>query len=142
MRAQPTVSRITIGAIALLAAVGVTACSSSDSSTDTTTAAAEYKLVPAAQVTAGLAEVRTIAQSLAAARAESDTKGRAELERMYTKWFTFEGTVRKNDQDLYLQMEDGLGGMKVGVQGNKPDRIASGLAEFEAGADAYLAKHP
>ena len=61
---------------------------------------------------------------------------------MYAKWFTFEGTVRKNDQDLYLTMEDGLSGMKIGVQTGKPDRVTSGLADFEQAADAYLEQHP
>ena len=138
-----TRATIALSTIAFAAAIltGCGSSSGSDASTSSTTGSS-YKVVPAAVVTTGLGEVRAIAQGLAAARAESETKGRAELDRMYTKWFTFEGTVRKNDKNLYLEMEDGLGGMKIGVQGNRPDRITRGLADFESAVDAYLKAFP
>ena len=39
-------------------------------------------------------------------------------------------------------MEDGLSGMKIGVQTGKPDRVTSGLADFEQAADTYLEAAP
>ena len=101
-----------------------------------------YSVVPAAEVTAGLAEVQRIAGTLEATRAKDEAAARADLERMYDKWFEFEGTVRAKDKNLYLQMEDGLGSIKIGVQENRPDRIASGVIELAAGADAYLVANP
>jgi hypothetical protein len=131
--------------VALVVAGALAACGSSgggSSASTPTTASPEETIVPAAQVTAGLAAVRAIAQGLPAALAADETQARKDVDRMYAKWFTFEGTVRKNAQDLYLTMEDGLSGMKVGVQTGKPDRVTSGLADFEHAADAYVKQHP
>jgi hypothetical protein len=128
---------------ALLAVAALAACGSSGGSSASTpsTTSPEEKIVPAAEVTAGLAAVRAIAQGLPAGLAADQAKARKDVDDMYAKWFTFEGTVRKNDQDLYLTMEDGLGGMKIGVQENKPDRVTRGLSDFEQAADAYLKKY-
>ena len=134
--------RATLGVV--LAATALAACGSSGGSSASTpsTTSPEEKIVPAAEVTAGLAAVRTFAQGLPAALAADQSQARKDVDGMYEKWFTFEGTVRKNDQDLYLTMEDGLGGMKIGVQEHKPDRVTRGLSDFETAADAYLKKHP
>jgi len=99
-------------------------------------------VVPAAEVTAGLAEVQRIAGTLEATRAKDEAAARVDLERMYERWYEFEGTVRANDKDLYLQMEDGLGSIKIGVQENRPDRIVSGIADLAAGVTAYRAANP
>jgi hypothetical protein len=139
------ISRSVRAALAVLLAAGtLAACGSSGGSSATTpsTTSPEEKVVPAAQVTAGLADVRAIATGLPAGLASNPAQARTDVDRMYAKWFTFEGTVRKNDQNLYLTMEDGLSGMKIGVQGNKPDRVTRGLADFQQAADAYLKKHP
>jgi hypothetical protein len=130
-------------AFVLAGAFALAACGGSDGGTSTpTTASPEDTIVPDAQVTSGLADVRTIAQGLPAALAADQAQARKDVDRMYTRWFSFEGTVRKNDQDLYLAMEDGLGGMKIGVQQDEPDRVTSGLADFQQAADAYLQAHP
>jgi len=115
----------------------------SESAAPTTTAAAPtYSVVPAEEVTAGLAEVQRIAGTLEATRAKDEAAARVDLERMYERWYEFEGTVRANDKDLYLQMEDGLGSIKIGVQENRPDRIVSGIADLAAGVTAYRAANP
>ena len=61
---------------------------------------------------------------------------------MYDTWYGFEGTVRKNEKSLYLQMEDGLADIKAGVEKNDPARVDKGVQELEEGSQAYLAKHP
>ena len=132
-------------AVALVAVASLAACGSSgggSSASTSTTASPEETVVPAAKVTAGLAAVRAIAQGLPAALAADQAQARKDVDDMYAKWFTFEGTVRTSDQDKYLTMEDGLSGMKIGVQTNKPDRVTSGLADFQQAADAYSKQHP
>jgi len=132
-------------AVALLTAGALAACGSSgggSSASTPTTQSPEEIIVPAAKVTAGFVAVRAIAQGLPAALGADQAQARKDVDRMYAKWFEFEGTVRKNDQDLYLTMEDGLSGMKIGVQTNKPDRVTSGLADFDQAVDAYLKKNP
>ena len=39
----------------------------------------------------------------------------AMVAQMYDTWYEFEGTVRKQEKNLYLQMEDGLSAIKAGV---------------------------
>ena len=144
MRTRTTalLTRVVLGALVITVAAACSDSKAADTASTPSDTGSDYKIVPAAKVAAGLAQVRTIAQGLRASRASGETQGRADLEKMYTEWFTFEGTVRKTDQNLYLAMEDGLGGMKIGVQTNQPDRITRGLSDFETAVDAYLAKHP
>ena len=143
----------TLAAAALLGALSLAGCSS-DTTTQTaaasstaagpgTTAAdGSYEIVTDAQVTAGLAEVRRIAAQIKTTLPANQTDATALSKDMYKTWFTFEGTVRKNDKDLYLQMEDGLAAIKAGVEQNRPDKVDRGIADLETGATAYLKAHP
>ena len=134
---------------ALFTVLTVGGCSSTNSGANTTETAASavganasYKVVPDTEVAKGLGEVTAIMGTLQARRVVDETDARAGLDEMYTKWFEFEGTVRKNEKDLYLQMEDGLVSVKIGVQENRIPKIVTGLADFETARAAYLAKHP
>lgn len=142
-------NRTTIPLVVLALGVGtlgsLTGCSSSRSSDETaasskTSARATYKLVSDAEVTAGLANVSQTMSTLEARRAANEADARSGLEAMYDKWFEVEGTVRAKEKDLYLQMEDGLVSVKIGVEENRLPKIASGLADFETARAAYLAK--
>lgn len=130
-----------LASVIVIGVLGLAGCgnSSTASAPATTTAAPGYSIVPAATVTAGLAEVQRIAATLQATLATDQKAATADLEKMYTTWYEFEGTIRAKDKDLYLQMEDGLGSIKLGVQENRPERITSGMVDLETGATAYLA---
>lgn len=122
--------------------VPLSGCSSSKSSNDTAASAkATYKIVSDADVTAGLSSVSTTMGTLEARRTASEADARSGLEDMYNTWFEVEGTVREKDKDLYLQMEDGLVAVKIGVEENRLPKITSGLADFETARAAYLVKH-
>lgn len=137
-----TAKKTTLAAAILCTLVTTGGCSSTKSSPETTVSAnASYKVVPDAEVTKGLGEVTAIMGTLRARRMADETDARAGLDEMYTKWFEFEGTVRKNEKDLYLQMEDGLVSVKIGVQENRIPKIVTGVADFETARAAYLAKH-
>jgi len=143
----------TLATAVLLGALAVAGCSS-DPTTQTTapssTAAGggttvpsgEYEIVTDAEVTAGLTEVRKIAAQIKTALPSNPADASRLSGDMYKRWFTFEGTVRKNDKNLYLQMEDGLAAIKAGVEQNRPDKVDKGIADLESGATAYLAAHP
>ena len=121
------------------------ACSGSNSggTSETTTASGStYNVVSDAAVTAGLAKVSAIMATLEARRVADEADARAGLEEMYNAWFEIEGTVRKNEKDMYLQMEDGLVSAKIGVQENRLPKIKSGITDFDAARTLYLAKHP
>jgi hypothetical protein len=101
------------------------------------------EIVPDAKVTAGLATVRASAAKVKAALASGGPDAaKAEAKTMYESWYGFEATIRQNEKDLYLQMEDGLSDIQAGARDNKPDRIDRGLKDLEEGATAYLGKHP
>jgi hypothetical protein len=142
-----------LAAAAVLGALSIAGCSSdvttqtsAPSSTvggaGTTAPAAGYEIVPDAQVKAGLVEVRKVAAQIKTTLPSSQADATTLSKDMYKTWFTFEGTVRKNDKDLYLQMEDGLAAIKAGVDQNRPDKVDRGIADLESGATAYLAAHP
>ncbi len=126
---------------AIVGVLGLSACgdSAATSAPTSSTVSPSYSIVPPAKVSAGLAEVQRMAAALQATLATDQKAATADLEKMYTTWYEFEGTIRANDKDLYLQMEDGLGSIKLGVQENRPDRITSGMVDLTAGATAYLA---
>lgn len=127
---------------------GATGCggssekSTSDKTSDTTSVGAVYEVVSDAEVTAGLADVTAILSTLATLRQTSEADARAAVEKMYTRWFEFEGTIRNNDKDLYLQMEDGLVGAKIGVQEDRPQKLSDGIAEFGSAVVKYAEAHP
>src|SRR5262245_39093115 len=103
-------ARRLIGTVALLTAIGgtavLTACGGS-TTTDTGSPAgsaapgtsegggSSYAIVPAAQVTAGLAEVRKLAATAKATLGTDQAGAQRTVKGMYDKWYEFEGTVRK-----------------------------------------------
>lgn len=101
-----------------------------------------YKIVPAAEVKAGLTEVRAMAAGVKATLAAGGTYAEADVRKMYDRWFLFEGSVRQNDKNLYLQMEDGLAAIKAGVEQKRPDKVDRGLKDLEDGSSSYLVKFP
>lgn len=145
--AQRPLVALTI-AVALITLVG-TACSSKSSSDSvgqgeatTTTAGSTYELVSDEVVSAGLAEVRQMAAQVKVTLATDQAAAEALVTEMYDKWFAFEGTIRKNDKNLYLQMEDGLAAIKSGAQLNNMEKVDKGIADLEEGATGYLSAHP
>ena len=128
---------------AIAVIVSLAACGGSDSTASpATTGGAEYEIVTDAQVTAGLADVTQVMSTLSGLLAQDQDQARAAIETMYTRWFEFEGTIRANDKNLYLDMEDGLVAAKIGVQENRPNKIDEGVAAFAAATSAYLLVHP
>ena len=125
-------------------ALSIVACggSSDGASTGTAASGAGYEIVSDADVAVGLADVSAILATLPTLQQSSEAEARAAVEAMYTRWFEFEGTIRANDKDLSLQMEDGLVGAKIGVQENRPEKLSEGIAEFASATDQYLAARP
>jgi hypothetical protein len=142
-----------VGICLLLVASGaaLSGCSSSTggAASSTTSAAAPVptteptEIVPDAEVTAGLATVRGLAAQVAGALGTSDqATAKARAKEMYDAWYRFEATVRKNDKDLYLQMEDGMADIQAGARDARVDRVNKGIGDLTEGATAYLGKHP
>lgn len=80
---------------------------------------------------------RQIAQSAGTNRAEA-TSLDAQLEPL---WKPIEGTVRLNDQDTYLAMEDGFAALEKAADEGNAAAAANGAAEITSAVQPYLAKY-
>ena len=139
---------------ALTIPAGVAACgsdaSSSDASApaegagDTTLAeeeAGEYEIVPDSEVTAGLAELEEMgAAAVAATGAGSGSVD--DVDEMYEKWASFEGTIKQNKVDLYLTMEDSMASLRSAVEEGDTASATEAMAALSEASAAYLEEHP
>ena len=145
------------GALAL--PVGLVACGSDSDSASTTErpsasegtgaassdeddeSAEDHPVVPDSEVTAGLAELQTMGAAVVAA-ANAGTASTADVDAMFDKWATFEGTIKQNEVDLYLTMEDSLAGLRAAAEKNDGPAATTAMTALSDAAAAYLAKHP
>jgi len=135
--------------VAAMVAVGVAlgACGGDDTNSSsgaattdaaTTQAAAspEDTIAPDAAVGAGLVKLKGVAEKVADA-SDADTS-QAAAEGLETVWKPIEGTVKKNEPDLYLDVEDSFERLSSGDL----DNAKQGEQDLTKAVDAYLAKHP
>ena len=112
------------------------ASSSSAATTAASTAAPEDTIAPDAAVGTGLVKLKGVAAKVAAAPDGDSAKTAAEgLEPV---WQPIEGTVKKNEPDLYLDVEDSFQRLESGDL----DNAKAGARALNTAVDAYLAKHP
>jgi len=137
--------------------VGLVACGSDSTSSDTEKASAatgaesseeegeegteQYVIVPDSEVTAGLGELQRMGAAVVVAATAGDAKT-ADVDSMYEKWGTFEGTIKQNEVELYLTLEDSLAGLRAAAEKNDGAAAKTAMASFTEASDAYLAKHP
>ena len=129
--------------------VFVSACGDdSGSSSSATTAASsddtgepEDVVVPDATVTAGLkqsiTDMNTLADGVADGTATDD-----QFEAVHEGWESYEGTVKQNNPEAYLGLEDALAAMQKAIKDKDAAAAKQAAADFEADATAYLAEHP
>ena len=103
--------------------------------------AEEYEIVPDGEVTAGLAELEEMgAAAVAATGAGSGSVD--DVDAMYEKWATFEGTIKQNKVDLYLTMEDSMASLRSAVEEGDTALATKAMAALSEASAAYLAEHP
>lgn len=140
------------GRLALVAAlvamsVALGACGGSDSTGSSTSAVSdaattqaaagpEDTIAPDAQVGAGLVKLKGVAERIAHS-SDGDTS-KAAAENLETVWKPIEGTVKKNEPNLYLDVEDSFERLSSGDLAN----AKQGEQDLTKAVDAYLAKHP
>ena len=96
----------------------------------------ESHIAPDAEVTTGLTALRAVGDKVGAA-ADGDAS-KAVAEGLEPVWQPIEGTVKKNEPDLYLDIEDSFQRMESGDLAN----AKKGAATMQTAVDDYLAKHP
>ena len=127
----------------------VSACGDdSGSSSSATTAASaddtvapEDVIVPNAQVTAGLNQIITDMHSLADGVA-GGTATDAQFEQVHEGWEAIEGTIKQNNPEAYLGLEDALAAMQKAIKDKDAAAAKAAASDFEADATAYIAGNP
>src|SRR6476469_6218894 len=105
---------------------------SSDAATTQAAAGPEDTIAPDAVVGAGLVKLKGVAEKVADA-SDADTS-KAAAEGLETLWQPIEGTVKKNEPDLYLDVEDSFELLSaVGA-----DKARQGEQRLDQAIDAYL----
>jgi hypothetical protein len=138
-------------AVTVALTLGLSACSSdtkdagtnpADTMAQSADTSPEDVIVADSVVTAGIAKVDDqIALALTQLATDQD-QAKASVEAAYQTWYSFEGTVKQNSQDLYLDMEDGMGAVKNGVDQNDAAKAEQGSKDFSAAASKYLQQWP
>ena len=114
----------------------------SDSSGSSDTSSPEEVIVSDAEVTAGIAELDDqIALALTTLPIDQ-SNAKVIVDQVYDTWYGIEGTIKQNSKDLYLDMEDGLGAVKNGVDQNDLTKAEKGSTDFSAAASKYLQQWP
>lgn len=126
-----------------LIAFGLAACGSGDSAggsgAGATAPAPEEVIAPDAEVKAGLKRLRRTAAQIAADPGSDAAK--AAVTQLEPAWMPVEGTVLKNAKDEYLLIEEALGLLEKGAEGDAA-RAALGAKTMADAANAYLKKFP
>jgi hypothetical protein len=144
-----TTPRLFLSSLALVAmTAGLAACGDDDSTSSTDTAeVAEtegteeeaHEIVSDAAVAAGLAETIS-AMSVIAEAPNSATD--ENVEAIFEGWEEYEGTIKQNDPDTYLGIEDALGAFKKGAAAADTAAMTSATVELGELAATYLASYP
>jgi hypothetical protein len=126
----------------LLVGAGCSSSSSGDAKSTSTTVAPEDILVPNAEVTTGLGNLRTlVAQAKTEAAAKASTVEQT-VDDSWNQWLKIEGRIKKNDTGAYLEFEDALSDMRIGAQEDEPAKVQKGAQSVDALITSYLADFP
>jgi hypothetical protein len=109
---------------------------SSDAATTQAAAGPEETIAPDAAVGAGLVKLKGVAEKVADSSDADASKAAAEG--LETVWKPIEGTVKQNEPDLYLDVEDSFERLSSGDLAN----AKQGEQDLTKAVNAYLAKHP
>jgi hypothetical protein len=130
--------------LVLAVPTAVASCSSDDDSTTSapTTLAPEEITVPDARVTAGLTAMKTLFADAATAVGSKAASASTFPDRLENEWKQIEGTVKKNEPDVYIDAEDALSAMDKAIGDGDGKAAATASTDFNTVAEKYLAQHP
>jgi hypothetical protein len=132
----------------VVSAVGLAGCSGGgDTSvapaapTTTSAAAPQEQSANAAEVAAGLRKIDQLAKGIAES-AGTDKARAASLDgQIEPTWKPIEDTVKANDQDTYLTMEDNFAVLEKAADEGDAAAATKGSAAISSAVQAYLAKY-
>lgn len=104
--------------------------------------APEAHQAPAAQVTAGLHSIGDLANQISAAAAADAKSAKTLDDRIEPAWNQIEGTVRTNDQDLYLRFEDDFAALSKAASGGDGAKAQQTASDIADAIKTYVARFP
>jgi len=138
-------TRILLAVLALVA-LGAAACGDDDDDTaggaTATSVAPEDVKASDEVVAAGLQKIDGIVQQAAAVVGSDDAAAKALSDQIEPIWFTVEGTVKANDQEIYLTFEDSFAALAGAAQKGDTARATKAAADVKQAVTTYLAAHP
>lgn len=141
-------SRFTVGLLVLLSLTFVgAACGGDDDSSgskaSSTTTAPEEARASDADVAAGLKTITGVGDQIAAAVKAGDSATASDLvEKIEPAWSKIEGTIKANDEEVYLSFEDAFAAMGLAVKDSDSTKATAVAGDIHTAADAYLEAHP
>jgi hypothetical protein len=128
-----------------ISVVGLPSCSSGGgtpaATSPTSAAAAPERSATAAEVATSLHKIEQIAQQIAQSAGTNKAKTASLDAQLEPIWKPIEGTVRRNDQDTYLAMEEGFAALKKAADEGNAAVAARGAGGIRSAVQAYLAKY-
>lgn len=133
----------------LLVAVGVAAlvgCSSggdaSAPASSKATAAPEEQRTTAAAVATGMQTIDQIAQDIAASAGTDKARAESLAGQIEPAWQPIEGTVKQNDENTYIAMEDSFALLEKAAEDGDGAAGANGATAISTAVQDYLSKYP
>jgi len=136
--------RVLATALVLTGALALTGCGSSDDDGKagaSATPAPEQVTTSPQAVKVGLGKIVGIAAQIKEQIADKD-KATPLDEGIEPIWATIEGTVKKNDADTYIALEDAFALLEDAVSSGDATKATSGAQAVTKAVAAYLAKYP
>jgi hypothetical protein len=95
----------------------------------------------AADVATGLRKIDQLAKDIAASAGTDKTKATSLNSQIEPTWATIEDTVKQNDQNTYLTMEDNFAVLEKAADDGDAAAATKGSAAISSAVQAYLAKY-
>ncbi len=108
----------------------------------TRTTTPEERIVPDSEVTAGLATLQRQAEEAESLVATDPAAAEKAAGAAHETWEGIEGTIKKNETDMYLRFEDALSDLNLGAQKGDVEQAQRGARDLRETASDYLAAHP
>jgi hypothetical protein len=117
-------------------------CSDNGGSSETRTTRPEDRRVSDAEVTTGLAQLQTQVDQTASSAGSDAAAAKTQAETAFETWERIEGTIKRNEQDLYLRFEDALSDVRTGARDGDAAKAQRGAEDVKTISGEYLASHP
>ena len=130
-------------ALVAISVVGLAACSSdgATSAGDTSAAAAPERPATATDVATGLRKIDQIAKQIAETAGTDKARAISLDGQLEPIWKQIEDTVKHNDQDTYLAMEDNFAVLEKAADEGNAAEAAKGSAGVTSAVQPYLVKY-